>query len=261
MALNALVFFLYTLGVCQEGLTALIQTKRVVMAAAGDQVCLSCQLMEPREVHQVTWQKILPDGERNVATFSKYRGERVNPGFHGKVEFKDAGLQSSSIVVLKVTEQDEGCYRCLFNTYRERALTEETCLKLYELHGPFIHIMESNSSDKAVVSCSATARPAPTVTLRVLNLKLKSSNDSHSNKNGTVTFSTTAELQRAVEVECEVQVPSVDPKRVFETVPEVKPALFSRQEGETGSSLPVIGVVLSVVVVVLLGVLGVKILK
>ncbi|XP_044200770.1 OX-2 membrane glycoprotein-like [Thunnus albacares] len=138
------------------------------MAAVGEDVHLSCQLMQSKDVFQVTWQKLSPDGkEKNLATYHKHFGETVNDGFKGKVEFKDAGLQNCSIVIRKVMEQDEGCYLCLFNTFPDGSLTGRTCLRLYELHEPILQIRESNSTEETVVSCSATGRPAPTGTLNV----------------------------------------------------------------------------------------------
>uniref|UniRef100_A0A3Q3ED74 Ig-like domain-containing protein n=1 Tax=Labrus bergylta TaxID=56723 RepID=A0A3Q3ED74_9LABR len=84
-----------------------------VMAAVGEQACLNCQLIQTKEVHQVTWQKILPDGERTIATDNLHFGQRMDPYFSGKVEFRDAGLQNSSILIREVTEEDEGYYRCM----------------------------------------------------------------------------------------------------------------------------------------------------
>ncbi|XP_042261398.1 OX-2 membrane glycoprotein-like [Thunnus maccoyii] len=104
------------------------------MAAVGEDVHLSCQLMQSKDVLQVTWQKLSPDGKnKNFATYNKQFGQTVNPGFQGKVEFKDAGLQNCSIVIRKVMEQDEGCYLCLFNTFPDGSLTGRTCLQLYGL--------------------------------------------------------------------------------------------------------------------------------
>uniref|UniRef100_A0A3Q0S9Y9 Ig-like domain-containing protein n=1 Tax=Amphilophus citrinellus TaxID=61819 RepID=A0A3Q0S9Y9_AMPCI len=103
-------------------LTAVIQTQQTVLAAVGEDAEFSCQLLETKDVLQVTWQKVLPDVEENVATYNKYFGQRVNDGFTDKVEFKYAGLQNCSIVIRNVMEQDEACYRCLFNTYPEGAL-------------------------------------------------------------------------------------------------------------------------------------------
>ncbi|XP_076580066.1 OX-2 membrane glycoprotein-like [Chaetodon auriga] len=216
-------------GLFHEGLTALIQTQQTVMAAVGHEVCLNCQLTQPKDVLQVTWQKHLPDGEKNVCTFNKYFGQRVNPDFRDKVKFKAAGLQNSSIVIRNVTKLDEGCYDCLFNTDPDGALTGSTCIRLYELHGPILHVRESNSPEEVVVSCSATGRPAPTVTLRVLQKDLHLSPSSPvkvPNSNGTVTVTTAAVLSvfhdSSTQVGCAVRVLSGPQMEAFMMIPEVK---------------------------------------
>ncbi|XP_036946275.1 T-cell immunoreceptor with Ig and ITIM domains-like [Acanthopagrus latus] len=128
---RGLVHLLCVLGVFHEGLTALIQTEQDVTTAVGDEACLSCQLLKSKEILQITWQKVLPEGEDNVATFNKYFGQRVNADFQGKVEIKNNGVQNCSIVIKNVTEEDEGCYRCVFNTYPDGAFIGNTCLRVY----------------------------------------------------------------------------------------------------------------------------------
>ncbi|XP_053170826.1 butyrophilin-like protein 2 [Scomber japonicus] len=211
------------------GLTDVIQTQQTVMVKVGEDVDLSCQLMQTKDVLQVTWQKDLPEGKRNIASYNKYFGQTVNDGFKGKLEFKHAGLENCAIVIRKVTEQDEGCYLCLFNMYPDGSLTGRTCLHLYELHEPILQIRESNSSEETVVSCSATGRPAPAVTLNVLQQDLYFSNSSTvsvTNTNATVTVTTTAVLSgfrgNGAQVGCAVQLFSVPEIQVFKTIPAVK---------------------------------------
>ncbi|XP_044200752.1 OX-2 membrane glycoprotein-like [Thunnus albacares] len=223
MTQAAVMTMFFILGVFPKGLTAVIQTQQTVMAAVGEDVHLSCQLMESKEVLQVTWQKPSPDGKKkDLAGYSERFGKKVNPGFQGKVEFKDAGLQKCSIVIRKVMEQDEGCYLCLFNTYPEGSQTGTTCLQLYELHEPILQIRESNSTEETVVSCSATGRPAPTVTLNVPQQDLYFSNnstDSVTNTNGTITVTTTAVLsgfyRKDTQVGCAARLLSVPEIQVF----------------------------------------------
>ncbi|XP_074484006.1 uncharacterized protein LOC141763336 [Sebastes fasciatus] len=238
MAHRAVLHFLCVLGVFQKGLTALIETQQTVNAAVGDEACLNCCLMQSRDVLQVTWQKILPEGEKNMATYSERFGERVLAGFQSKLEFKDAGLQNTSIVIRRVMEEDEGCYRCMFNTFSEGALIATTCLQLYELHGPFLHITEST-----VVSCSATARPAPTVTLTVPHYN----STSVTNTNGTVTVTTTAGLSRlngnSTQVGCAVRVLSGPQIEVSMMIPEVK------QSSDDDFTLIIVSVVVACVCV------------
>ncbi|XP_044201140.1 OX-2 membrane glycoprotein-like [Thunnus albacares] len=183
--------------------------------------------MQSRDVLQVTWQKLSPDGKKkNLASYNKSLGQTVNDGFKGKVEFKDAGLQNCSIVIRKVMDQDEGCYLCLFNTFPDGSLTGRTCLQLYELHEPILQIRESNSTEETVVSCSATGRPAPTVTLNVPQQDLYFSHNSTvsvTNTNGTVTVTTTAVLSgfhgNGAQVGCAARLLSVPEIQVFKTIP------------------------------------------
>ncbi|XP_029306136.1 OX-2 membrane glycoprotein-like [Cottoperca gobio] len=205
--------------VFQKGLTALIKTQHIVLAAVGEDSSLSCQLMQPKDVLQVTWQKSLPEGMKNVASYSKHFGPGVNDCFQGKVDLEAAGLQNCSIVIRNLTEQDEGCYHCLFNTYPEGALTGTTCLQIYELHEPILHVGESNSAEEALVSCSATGRPALTVTLTVPHYN----STSVTNTNGTVTVTATARLpDESTQVGCAARVLSAPQKEVFVMIPEVK---------------------------------------
>ncbi|XP_065808012.1 OX-2 membrane glycoprotein isoform X2 [Labrus bergylta] len=259
MAQRALILSLFVLTVSQKAPAALIQTQHTVMAAVGEQACLNCQLMKSKDVHQVTWQKILPDRESNVATYNKYLKKLLNADFQGKVELIDAGLQNSSILIRNVTEEDEGCYRCMFNTYPDGTLIATTCLKLYELHGPVLHVRESNFSEEVIVFCSATGRPAPTVTLNVLHQKLNFSTHSFKNTNGTVTVYTTCVLRRSydnsTQVECEVQVPSVPLKKDSVMIPAVQLSSEDGSKIDTGSDDAGITLVIAAVVIVSLVVL------
>uniref|UniRef100_A0A3Q4MMU2 Ig-like domain-containing protein n=1 Tax=Neolamprologus brichardi TaxID=32507 RepID=A0A3Q4MMU2_NEOBR len=211
----------------EPSLTAVIQTQQTVLAAVGEDAEVSCQLLETKDVLQVTWQKISPDAETNVATYNKYFGQRVNDGFTEKFGFKYTGLQNCSIVIRNVTEQDEGCYRCLFNTYPEGAFTGRTCLQVYELHEPVVDVRESNSTEEWVVSCSATGRPAPTVTLSVSQQDLSFSQYntvSVSNTNATFTVTTTAVLsgsrKHSTQVGCAARVLSAPHREVMATIPD-----------------------------------------
>uniref|UniRef100_A0A3Q2PKW9 OX-2 membrane glycoprotein-like n=1 Tax=Fundulus heteroclitus TaxID=8078 RepID=A0A3Q2PKW9_FUNHE len=206
------------------GLAALIQTQQTVLAAVGEDAPLSCLLLETKDVQQVTWQKDLGNTERSICSYSEYFNQTVNPDFEDKVQFTEAGLQNNSIVIRNVTEQDEGCYLCLFNTFSAGALTGRTCLKVYELHGPVLNVCRSSSPAGSDVSCSATGRPAPTVTLTApqQNLSLSLYNTTRvSNSNGTVTVTTTALLSASssTQVGCSVSVLSAAPRELLLTVP------------------------------------------
>ncbi|XP_027865709.1 OX-2 membrane glycoprotein-like isoform X1 [Xiphophorus couchianus] len=233
--------------ILQTGWSALIETKETVWAAVGDQASLSCRLTEDKDVLQITWQKVLPLGEKNLATYTKKFGYRVSSGLEEKMDFQYESLQSCSMVIRKVTEQDEGCYRCLFNTYPKGALISWTCLKLCELHGPFIDVSRSNSPPGSVVTCSATGRPVPMVTLTVLhqNLSFSHYNTSRvSNTNGTVTFTTTALLSalNTTQVGCSVSVQTTALRELLVTVPGLtETSGDAGLDVEPGSSSVIVG--------------------
>ncbi|XP_047210666.1 OX-2 membrane glycoprotein-like [Girardinichthys multiradiatus] len=237
-----LIFFLVTRGGSfQKGLAEPIKTEKSVLAAEGEDAPLSCQLLETKNVQQVTWQKILENTERNICTYSEFFGETVDPDFKEKVQFTEVGLQKSSIVIKSVTEQDEGCYLCLFTIYPDGALTAGTCLMVYELHEPILDVRKSNSPAESVVSCSATGRPAPSVTLTVLHQNLSFSqynSTSVTNSNGTVTITTTALLSAfsSTEVGCSVSVLSAAPRELLVTVPGLTETSEDGLDKQTGSS-------------------------
>ncbi|XP_055358200.1 OX-2 membrane glycoprotein-like [Betta splendens] len=227
MSLYFFVFFMF--GVFPKGVRSQVQTHQTVMGAVGEEAHFSCLLTESKDVLQVTWQKILPTFDKNVATYNKF-GQRVDPDFKNKVKFKVTELQNSSIVISSVTEHDEGCYLCLFITYPEGAFKGRTCLQVCELHEPILHVRGSNSSEESLVSCSVTARPAPTVTLTVTQQHLYFSHYSTvtvTNANNTLTVTKTAVLSglhgNGTQVGCAVRVPSGPQKEVFMNITEVKP--------------------------------------
>ncbi|XP_053273023.1 butyrophilin-like protein 2 [Pleuronectes platessa] len=223
----ALTLVLFALGLFQTGLTSVIQSVETVEEAVGEDALLSCQILKSEKVVQVTWQKQTMDDVTNLATSNTVSGSRVMSDFRGKVEVKDGGLHSRSIVIKNVTKEDEGCYLCHFITKPAGALPGRTCLRVYELHEPVLHVRESSSSDEFLVSCSATGRPAPTVTLNVTqqDFYLSQNQTVLINTNGTFTVTVTAVLagfhDAGTLVGCAVQVLSRS-KEAFVEIPDVK---------------------------------------
>ncbi|KAM9397099.1 OX-2 membrane glycoprotein-like [Salvelinus alpinus] len=175
-----------------EGLSCLVRTQQVVTATLGEDAVLNCELMKPKDVREVTWQKVTPGTNENVATYSK-RGPDVNVRFQGKVEFEDEGLQNCSIVIRGVSRGDESCYKCLFNTYPYGPISGRTCLKVNELYGPSLLITQTNNSH-ITLSCSATGRPVPIVTWDETEILENSTMASVTHLNGTVTVTITSTL-------------------------------------------------------------------
>ncbi|XP_060923347.1 OX-2 membrane glycoprotein-like [Limanda limanda] len=238
----ALTRVLFVFGLFQKGLTSVIQSVETVEEAVGEDALLSCQILKSENVEHVTWQKQTQDGGINLAGFNDIFGSPVILDFIGKVEVKDGGLHNSSIVIKNVTEEeDEGCYLCLFFTNPDGALTGRTCLKVYELHEPVLHVRESNSTDEFLVSCSATGRPAPTVTLNLTqqDFYLSQNQTLVINTNGTFTVTATAVLagfhDAGTRVGCAAQVLSCR-KEAFVEIPDVKLTPTSGLDEGSGSA-------------------------
>uniref|UniRef100_A0A8C6UBB8 Ig-like domain-containing protein n=1 Tax=Neogobius melanostomus TaxID=47308 RepID=A0A8C6UBB8_9GOBI len=160
---------------------------------AGEEACLQCPLSYFADVLQVVWQKLLPEeGEVTVATCHPHR-YKLNPDFSTKIGLKETTLWNCSIVVQNVTEQDEGCYLCLFITSSDVAYYGKACLHMYELHKPTLTVSRSISTGELEVSCSATGRPAPNVTIHIQKT-IRTHTNAVNNSNGTVTVIRTAAL-------------------------------------------------------------------
>ena len=127
------------------GLTDLIRTQQTVIAAVGDEVLLNCQLLQHEDVVQVIWWKILIKGMKNLISYHKKYGQDVNPALKDKIGFTDAGLQNSSIFIRNVTEEDEGCYLCLFNIHPGDDLEATTCLQVYGKVKSFLLYITKNT--------------------------------------------------------------------------------------------------------------------
>ncbi|XP_019899845.3 OX-2 membrane glycoprotein [Esox lucius] len=189
---------LWTVIVRIQGLSQLVETQQVVIVSLGGDVQFSCRLMEPKDVLQVTWQKETPGGTENVASYNKRFGPKVNPPFNRKVMFLNEGLQNCSIVIRGVSRKDESCYKCLFNTYPDGAISGRTCLQVNELYGPTILVTQTNYTHPLfsglTVSCSATGQPAPIVAWHETAHLALENLTTVTHPNGTVTVTITSTL-------------------------------------------------------------------
>lgn len=146
-------FMVYTLCdfLC-AGQTSVIKTQQTVLVEVRGNAFLNCQLMQFKDIVQVTWQKILAEGKWNLTSYHKTFGKKVNPDCLHKTEFKYAGLQNGSLVIKNVTEQDEGCYVCLFDVQHESPLRGKTCIQVYGknftfFNNSFFHTLQLKIND------------------------------------------------------------------------------------------------------------------
>uniref|UniRef100_A0A8C4S004 Nectin-4-like n=1 Tax=Erpetoichthys calabaricus TaxID=27687 RepID=A0A8C4S004_ERPCA len=165
----------------------------------GEDVNLKCELAIPRNVLQVTLQKIIGESIENIATYSERFGCKVTEKFQNHVILVKMDLKYCSIIIKNVTKEDEGCYRCLFNSYPKGAVQGKTCVSVYETHTPILEIQSLVDSDKekelAVLTCSATGLPAPTISWKNTESFIIIHQPSFiKNPNGTVTVTQNATL-------------------------------------------------------------------
>uniref|UniRef100_A0A8B9S1J5 Ig-like domain-containing protein n=1 Tax=Accipiter nisus TaxID=211598 RepID=A0A8B9S1J5_9AVES len=137
----------------------------------GGNITFSCQLVTKEDVLQVTWQKETDGAEDNIATYSTINGQKIAKGYVGHVSFAHTELQVSAISLHAVTLQDEGCYKCIFNTFPLGAVSDFVTLCFTAISDPKVEAKLIPSPDKAEdsekvvgMSCSATGKPAPKIT-------------------------------------------------------------------------------------------------
>lgn len=65
-----------------------------------------------------------------MVTFSKNHGVVLQPAYEDKVNITELGLHNSTITFWNTTLDDEGCYKCLFNTFGSGKISGVACLTL-----------------------------------------------------------------------------------------------------------------------------------
>uniref|UniRef100_A0A8C5JS62 Ig-like domain-containing protein n=1 Tax=Junco hyemalis TaxID=40217 RepID=A0A8C5JS62_JUNHY len=108
-----------------------VTNRKVQSVQAGGNVTFSCRSVTKEDVIQVTWQKETDGTEDNIATYSTINGQKIAKAYVSHVSFAHSELQASAISLHGVTLQDEGCYKCIFNTFPSGAVTGRMCLKVY----------------------------------------------------------------------------------------------------------------------------------
>ncbi|NXW68344.1 OX2G protein, partial [Hirundo rustica] len=197
---------------------------------AGENVNFSCLSDTKEDVIQVTWQKETDGAEDNIATYSTLNGQKIAKAHVSHVSFVHSELQASAISLHGVTLQDEGCYKCIFNTFPSGAVTGRTCLKVYAISDPKVETKLIPSSDKTAdsekmvgMSCSATGKPAPKITWHlpsILQQKPKEYHIKFSNQTVTVISNFThthSKILQEYPITCVIQHPSLNATLVLPT--------------------------------------------
>ncbi|NWS54295.1 OX2G protein, partial [Chunga burmeisteri] len=200
-----------------------VMHRKVQSVQAGENITFSCQSVTKEDVLQVTWQKETDGAEDNIATYSTMNGQKIAKGYVGHVRFAHSDLQISAISLHEVTFQDEGCYKCIFNTFPSGAVTGRMCLKVYAISDPKVEAKlipspsKTEDSEKVVgMSCSATGKPAPKITWRLPSILQKKPREYHvklGNQTVTVISNFThahSKILQEYPIACVIQHPSLN---------------------------------------------------
>ncbi|XP_031445847.1 OX-2 membrane glycoprotein-like isoform X3 [Phasianus colchicus] len=200
-----------------------VMHKKVQSVQAGGNITFSCQSVTNEDIIQVTWQKEMDGAEDNIATYSTMNGQKIAKSYYGHVSFAHSDLQASAISLHRVTLQDEGCYKCIFNTFPSGAVTGRMCLKVYAISDPKVEAKLIPSPDKGEVSevvvgmsCSATGKPAPKITWHLPSTLLQKPKEYHihlSNQTITVISNFThahSKILKDYPIACVIQHPSLN---------------------------------------------------
>ncbi|XP_067402503.1 OX-2 membrane glycoprotein-like isoform X2 [Emydura macquarii macquarii] len=149
-----------------------IAHKKIQLSKVGENVTFHCQLVTDHDVLQVTWQKESGEIKGNIATYSKINGHKILGNYGSRVNFTRSELKDSAITVHAVTLQDEGCYKCIFNTFPMGSIPGRTCLKVYAISEPRLEAKLVSSPDNGEqkvleISCSVTGKPAPVISWNI----------------------------------------------------------------------------------------------
>ncbi|XP_010183026.1 PREDICTED: OX-2 membrane glycoprotein-like [Mesitornis unicolor] len=199
-----------------------VMHRKVQSVRAGENITFSCQLVTRKDVLQVTWQKETDGAEDNMATYSTMNGQKIAKGYVGHVSFARSELQASAISLHGVTLQDEGCYKCIFNTFPSGAVTGRMCLQVYDILDPKVEAQlipspdNPETSEKVIrMSCSATGKPAPKITWLLPGILQEKPREYHISGNQTVTVisnftHTHSKILQEYPISCVIQHPSLN---------------------------------------------------
>ncbi|XP_077672888.1 LOW QUALITY PROTEIN: OX-2 membrane glycoprotein-like [Eretmochelys imbricata] len=179
MTCQGLILTVVFIMLCRAEADTVIQKKVVEV---GGNVTLSCLLMGSYDILQVTWQKT--NTRENLATYSVSKGVTVAETYRGRLNFTRLSLNDTAITLWRVGIQDDGCYKCLFNTFPTGAIPQDTCFTVYEqLRGSLHYII---SEGNLTATCSANAWPRPVISWIVPKAQSEKTEEVVTHPNGTL---------------------------------------------------------------------------
>ncbi|MGH0148182.1 UNVERIFIED_CONTAM: hypothetical protein FKN15_020323, partial [Acipenser sinensis] len=141
-----------------------VKTEGNVTADVGQPVTLKCYYGIPKSVHQVRWKMLQNNKLEDLASYNIRFGDDIKDKFKDRFSI-NPGLSSTAISIKTVTLRDETCYICEFDTFPHGAMNGSTCLTVYVLPKPKLHLKRLQDGIQA--NCTASAKPAPDITWNI----------------------------------------------------------------------------------------------
>ncbi|MBN3276607.1 OX2G protein, partial [Polyodon spathula] len=141
-------------------ITDQVKTGGNVTAGVGQPVTLKCYYGIPKSVHQVRWKILQNNKLEDLASYNIRFGENINDKFKDQFSI-NPGLSNTAISIKTVTVRDEACYLCEFDIFPHGAKNGSTCLTVYVLPEPKLHVKRLQDGIQA--NCTASAKPAPDI--------------------------------------------------------------------------------------------------
>ncbi|XP_061485503.1 OX-2 membrane glycoprotein-like [Rhineura floridana] len=126
----------------------------------GGNATLRCTLTNHQfKTIQVSWQKAINQNFVNMAVY--YNETFIADSYKGRINFTIIEVNDTAITFWNVSTQENGCYRCIFNTFPGGAFEGDSCLSVYDNLNTFLHYTVSDGHLNA--TCLATGFPRPNI--------------------------------------------------------------------------------------------------
>lgn len=145
-------------------ITVQVKTEGNVTADVGQPVTLKCYYGIPKSVQQVRWKMLQNNKLEDLASYNIGFGDNIKDKFKDRFSI-NPGLSNTAISIKTVTLDDEACYLCEFDIFPDGVKNGSTCLTVYVLPKPKLHLKRLQDGIQA--NCTASAKPAPDITWNI----------------------------------------------------------------------------------------------
>uniref|UniRef100_A0A1A7X0N4 Poliovirus receptor-related 4 n=1 Tax=Iconisemion striatum TaxID=60296 RepID=A0A1A7X0N4_9TELE len=219
--INVLILLLLTVVSVQGDFLEPVEPDFTQHSMTDIQTRLPChyQAKEGEQVVQVTWNKILPNGDKDPIIMAHFTDELTVFGrYSGRVKFENnIPILNSALLLLKTEVSDEGSYSCHISTFPNGNFERNIDLTVWSV--PISEVVPESlvegQPSSVVATCRATGRPAPKLSW---DTDLPGTSQFKVSGNGTVSSQFSLQPLRSLngkKLDCMVSHPSLEkPHRI-----------------------------------------------